>query len=144
MAFGELNVLDDFGGAFVSSHFHDLSRLFVCKRTAAELGILVLEQSAAQFCEADWQQAVLRNTDAENYMPVPLVGAAALMSRSMAQQNQVTSRLERLKTLEETHTWVQERHQEAAVQLEVAAIVECHAQGGNWPLPQSAPAARGN
>ena len=71
-----------------------------------------------QISETDWDQAVVRNPDYQNYMPVAVVGAAALLARASGQQEQVNTCVQQLQSLQDTRDAVQQRFDQARERLD--------------------------
>ncbi|KAL3935621.1 MAG: hypothetical protein SGARI_002901, partial [Bacillariaceae sp.] len=55
-----------------------------------------------QVSPKEWEQACMRNKDQENYVPVPLVGAAALQGRLSWQQQRADTLVAHAKSLQQT------------------------------------------
>ena len=70
-----------------------------------------------QISESDWLTAVVRNPDNANLMPIPLVGATALLARSMSHQEQVNSHMGQLASIQEARDNLREHYEGTCAQL---------------------------
>lgn len=71
-----------------------------------------------QISENDWLTAVVRNPDNVNLMPIPLIGATALLARSTSHQEHVNSYIGQLTAIEETQEKLQEHYEGTCAQLD--------------------------
>ncbi|GKY92364.1 hypothetical protein MPSEU_000207300 [Mayamaea pseudoterrestris] len=72
----------------------------------------------AQFSEHDWNQALVRNPDFLNYMPIPIVGAEALQARLTYQQNLSNQCNSQLDTIAASQDTLRRRGRETQQRLE--------------------------
>lgn len=77
-----------------------------------------------QVAQRAWEQAVVRNPDRQQYMPIAVVGATSLQARLTSQQEQVNLILKQLETLQKSHDVTQERYERARDRLKTMLQVQ--------------------
>jgi len=78
----------------------------------------IVPPQPAALCTADWMNAVIRNPEAQKFMPIPVVGAPALLARAQAQQEQAAMSVQQLDLLRDSQECIRRKLQNSVATLE--------------------------